>query len=110
MKNSSVQLASVGLAQARPNYVRRGVTKAQATALVHQVGMELASLPGSKRRRRKDLFLLFGSGNEASLRPNPECLLYPPLPMVLLGSHNLGVCSGHAHEHRPRYHCCGHIS
>ena len=69
------------------------VTKAQAVVQVLRVGMGLASFPGSKRRRRKDLvlLLLFGSGNEASLGPNPECLIYPPLPMVLLGNHNLGL-------------------
>ena len=67
----------------------------------------VASFPGPKRRRRKDLFLLFGLGNKASLGPNPECLIYPPLPMVLLSNHNLGVCGGHAHGHGPQYHCCG---
>ena len=84
------------------------VTKAQAPVQVLRVGMGLRSLiPRSKEEGRKDLFLLFGLGNKASLGPNPECLIYPPLPMVLLGNHNLGVCGGHAHEHGPQYHCCG---
>ena len=39
------------------------VAKAQATVQVHRVGMG----------------------------PNPECLLYPPLPIMLLVSHNLGL-------------------
>ena len=54
-------------------------------------------------------------GNKDSLRPNPECFLYPPFPMVLLGSHNLGLIPVYVvamlmdmvHN---QYHCCGHIS